>query len=70
MDVVRCVHYFFSRKDAKKRRDFFNHRFRRLILSPRIASYLRGYFLETNNTFPMCFYFNNFLLLQFSRIFI
>lgn len=30
MDVVRCVHYFFSRKGAKERRDFFNHRFRRL----------------------------------------
>ena len=44
MDVVRCVHYFFSRKGAKERRDFFNLGFRRLILSPRIASYLRGYF--------------------------
>ena len=30
MDVVRCVHYFFSRKGAKKRRDFFNLGFRRL----------------------------------------
>ena len=30
MDVVRCVHYFFSRKDAKERRDFFNLGFRRL----------------------------------------
>ncbi len=30
MDVVRCVHYFFSRKGAKERRDFFNHRFRRV----------------------------------------
>ena len=46
MDVVRCVHYFFSRKDAKERRDFFNHRFRRLLLSPRIARYLYG-FLES-----------------------
>ena len=30
MDVVRCVHYFFSRKGAKERRDFFKHGFRRL----------------------------------------
>ena len=47
MDVVRCVHYFFSRKGAKERRDFFNLGFRRLtqiILPPRIARYLYGYF--------------------------
>ena len=44
MDVVRCVHYFFSRKGAKKRRDFFNLGFHRLILSTRIAMYLYGYF--------------------------
>ena len=44
MDVVRCVHYFFSRKDVKERRDFFNLGFRRLILSPRIARYLNVYF--------------------------